>query len=76
MSNVSSFPVLIVDDETQYLQSAAVVLRVAGFEVVTISDPQTVIEAVKNRPFGAVLLDILMPLLVSLVSVSRFRRSS
>ena len=78
MSNVSSFPVLIVDDETQYLQSAAVVLRVAGFEVVTISDPQTVIEAVKNRPFGAVLLDILMPgirgdeLLVSLVSVSPF----
>jgi DNA-binding NtrC family response regulator len=78
MSNVSSFPVLIVDDETQYLQSAAVVLRVAGFDVATISDPKMLIESVKSRAFGAILLDILMPgirgdeLLDSLVSVAPF----
>ena len=76
MPSISSFPVLIVDDEKQYLQSAAVALRVAGFEVMTISDPLAVVESVKNRPFGAVLLDILMPgirgdeLLGHIISVS------
>jgi two-component system nitrogen regulation response regulator GlnG len=76
MSNISNFPVLIVDDEPQYLQGAAVALRVAGFEVTTISDPLAAIETVKSRPFGAILLDILMPgmrgdeLLDSLISLS------
>jgi DNA-binding NtrC family response regulator len=76
MANVSNIPVLIVDDETQYLQSAAVVLRVAGFDVVTTTDPLSVVELVKTRTFGVILLDILMPgmrgdeLLDALTSVS------
>jgi DNA-binding NtrC family response regulator len=61
MPNISNFPVLIIDDEAQYLQGAAVVLRVAGFEVTTTSDPLQVLDIVRNRSFGAILLDILMP---------------
>lgn len=61
MPNVSNFPVLIIDDELQYLQSAAVVLRVAGFDVVTVSEPGKVIEILENRQFGVILLDFLMP---------------
>lgn len=61
MPNISSFPILIIDDETQYLQSAAITLRVAGFEVTTISDPNRVLDLLKEKVYGVILLDILMP---------------
>jgi DNA-binding NtrC family response regulator len=61
METESNFPVLIIDDEPQYLQSAAVSLRVAGYNVITLQDPGLAIETVKNRIFGAILIDILMP---------------
>jgi two-component system, NtrC family, nitrogen regulation response regulator GlnG len=61
MATVSNFPVLIIDDEAQYLQSAAVALRLAGYDVDTLQDPKSALETVKNRLFGAILLDILMP---------------
>jgi two-component system nitrogen regulation response regulator GlnG len=61
MPNVSNFPVLIIDDELQYLQSAAVVLRVSGFDVVTVSEPGKIAEVLGSRLFGVILLDFLMP---------------
>jgi DNA-binding NtrC family response regulator len=76
MPTISNFPVLIIDDEAQYLQSAAIALRVAGYEAVTLSDPKSALDIVKNRLFGAILLDILMPgfrgdaLIDSLISAS------
>lgn len=61
MPNISNFPVLIIDDEKNYLQSAAVALRVAGFEVATQSDQAKSIDMIKSKFYGAILLDILMP---------------
>ncbi len=61
MPNVSNYSVLIIDDEPQYLQSAAVVLRVSGYDVITVSEPGKVAELLENHQFGVILLDFLMP---------------
>lgn len=61
MPLISNFPVMIIDDETQYLQSAAVNLRFAGFEVTAISDQSQIFDLLRSRSFGAIILDILMP---------------
>jgi DNA-binding NtrC family response regulator len=61
MGQVSNYPVLLIDDETQYLQSAAVALRVAGLEVATLADPRQACQLLSERQFGVILLDILMP---------------
>jgi DNA-binding NtrC family response regulator len=61
MARASSYPVLLVDDEVNFLQSAAITLRLAGFDVSAISNPGEVVSLVTGREFGAVMLDILMP---------------
>jgi DNA-binding NtrC family response regulator len=61
MARASSYPVLLVDDEVQFLQSAAITLRLAGFDVSITSNPEEVIALITGREFGAVMLDILMP---------------
>ncbi len=52
---------MIIDDETQYLQSASVNLRFAGFEVTAVSDQSQIFDLLRSRSFGAIILDILMP---------------
>jgi two-component system nitrogen regulation response regulator GlnG len=61
MARASLYPVLIVDDEVQFLQSAAITLRVAGFDVTTCSSGNEALTIIAERQFGAVVLDILMP---------------
>jgi two-component system nitrogen regulation response regulator GlnG len=61
MARASAYPVLLVDDEVQFLQSAAITLRVAGFDVTTCSNGAEALDAIAGRQFGAVVLDILMP---------------
>ena len=61
MARASTYPVLLVDDEVQFLQSAAITLRVAGFDVTTCANSKEVLDIVAGRQFGAVVLDVLMP---------------
>ncbi|MCU0609797.1 MAG: sigma-54 dependent transcriptional regulator [Chitinispirillaceae bacterium] len=61
MARTSSYPVLLVDDEVRFLQSAAITLRLAGFDVTTCSDSRTVPAMLDEKQYGAVMLDILMP---------------
>jgi DNA-binding NtrC family response regulator len=61
MARTSLYPVLLVDDEVQFLQSAAITLRVAGFDVTTCSRGSEALTIIAGRQFGVVVLDILMP---------------
>lgn len=60
MNDVS--PILVVDDEEEFLRSASFALRSSGFtDVETVSDAASVLERVAAGTYGAVLLDLMMP---------------
>ncbi len=55
-------PVLLVDDETQFLASAVFILKGAGINnVVTCSDSRRVMPILEVQKFSVVLLDLFMP---------------
>jgi DNA-binding NtrC family response regulator len=55
-------PLLLVDDETQFLVSAAFILKGAGIDnVVTCSDSRRVMALLRGQVFSAVLLDLSLP---------------
>jgi DNA-binding NtrC family response regulator len=76
MARASSYPVLLVDDEVQFLQSAAITLRLAGFDVTATANSREVASLVTDRDFGAVMLDILMPGLSGTDLLPLIKRSS
>ena len=52
---------LIVDDETDFLNAIARRLQMRGFDVTTASDGHTAIEIARNHRFDLALLDLKMP---------------
>ena len=55
-------PLLLVDDETQFLASAAFILKGAGIDnVVTCSDSRRVMPLLREQAFSGVLLDLSLP---------------
>ena len=57
-----STSILVVDDETAFLDSVVRMLRLEGYEDITpVSDPTTVQELLQERTFDAAFLDITMP---------------
>ncbi len=60
--NLRHQPVLLVDDETQLLKSASLLLRSDGFKkVLTLDNSQEVIPLLAKQRVGAVVLDLNMP---------------
>ena len=73
--------ILLVDDEKEFLFSAGLALRQAGYDVLIEESPikaiGTVIDAVRRRkPFDLMVTDLRMPVLsgVEMVEVLRERR--
>ena len=59
---VGGFPVLMVDDDPQFLLSSGVALRTAGISpVATIEDSRQVIPFLEGREAAAVVIDLTMP---------------
>ena len=59
---VGGFPVLVVDDDPQFLVSSAMALRTAGISpVATIEDSRQVIPFLEGREAAAVVIDLTMP---------------
>jgi DNA-binding NtrC family response regulator len=55
-------PVLLVDDEEQFLKSASFALRSSGIKnILTCEDSRKVLSMLLKQPCSAILLDILMP---------------
>jgi CheY-like chemotaxis protein len=55
--------VLVVDDDSALRETAAEVLRLAGFNVATASNGAEALNALEERPAGVILLDLRMPVL-------------
>ena len=53
--------ILVVDDESDILESVKMLLETSEYSVDTINDGKKVIERLKKEDFDLVLLDILMP---------------
>lgn len=53
--------VLVVDDDVEFLELAALVLRQDGMWVRTMSDPAGILEVMEETPPDVVLLDLIMP---------------
>lgn len=59
---LNPLPILLVDDESQILHSASLVLRGAGHaEVLTLDDSRAVLPLLAERPVGVIVLDLTMP---------------
>lgn len=52
---------LLVDDEVEFLNSTARVLRRRGFEVTTVQNPAVGLKLLEHESFDVVVLDIKMP---------------
>ena len=59
--SIPSLPILLVDDEVDFLKSASITLRVAGFNVVTCPQSEEALSLMAQQRFAVVVLDILMP---------------
>jgi DNA-binding NtrC family response regulator len=56
------FPILLVDDDSQFLLSSGVTLRAAGVSpVVTVEDSRQVMPFLEGRGAAAVVIDLTMP---------------
>jgi DNA-binding NtrC family response regulator len=61
-TDVSSLPVVLVDDEPQVLRSASIVLRTSGVpNVMTLEDSRAVMALLAKTEVGVLVLDLTMP---------------
>ena len=64
MTTYPVYPILLVDDEEQFLRSAKLTLKSAGFNnIQTCSDSREVQGMLKSEEFSLVALDMRMPFL-------------
>src|SRR5688572_19437037 len=53
--------ILIADDDQQGREAYAMILRVAGYQVVTAGEGDAALRVLRERPVDLVLLDLVMP---------------
>jgi len=53
--------ILIIDDDEAVRRTAQIILEANAFEVVAVADGKTGINAVKERSFDVVIVDLFMP---------------
>lgn len=58
---MAKMKILLVDDELEFLELAAIRLNSWGYEVVTASNGKEALEAVKEKKADMIILDYLMP---------------
>jgi DNA-binding response OmpR family regulator len=53
--------ILLVDDETEFVENLAERLRLRGFTVCIAPDGARALERIRAEPFNGVVLDVMMP---------------
>src|SRR4029450_5005192 len=72
LNDVSTLPVLLVDDEPQLLHSVSVVLRSSGMtQILTQSDSREALPMLAAHEVGVLVLDLTMPHLPGSVLLER-----
>src|SRR5512139_1454283 len=73
-SSPREFPILLVDDDPQFLLSSGVTLRAAGVpHVATVEDSRQVVPFLEGREAAAVVIDLTMPHLSGLELLSKLK---
>jgi len=71
---VTPVKVLVVDDDKAICEYMETFLTRDGFEVKTLSDPETAPEEVKNGGYHLVVLDLMMPGMDGVEALTRIRK--
>lgn len=58
VSNVVPARVLVADDQPDVIQALRLLLKAHGYEVVTVTSPDAVLDAVRSDPFDLLLIDL------------------
>ncbi len=66
--------ILIVDDDQDICEYMETMLEANGYEVDTISDPTTVIEAIRANEYHVLVIDLMMPELGGIELIQQIRR--
>ena len=62
MSKYPNNPILLVDDEDQFLQSGSFALRTSGISnVIKCNDSRNVLDLIREKTFSVIVLDLMMP---------------
>jgi len=65
--------VLVVDDNEEFCQSIANILKLKGYKVVSVYDGFKALELVKKDVFDLALMDVRMPAMDGVETFKRFR---
>ena len=68
--------ILMVDDETDFLEPVAFWLKSKGYEVMTLTNGEEAVELVKRAPPDVIFLDINMPGIDGIETLRRIRALS
>ena len=66
--------ILIVDDDQDICEYMETMLEANGYEVDTISDPTTVVEAIRANEYHVLVIDLMMPELGGIELIQQIRR--
>jgi two-component system, OmpR family, response regulator len=66
--------ILIVDDDQDICQYMETMLEASGYEVRTISDPTTVVDAVRSSDYHILVIDLMMPQLGGIELIQQIRK--
>ena len=66
--------ILIVDDDQDICQYMETMLEASGYEVQTISDPTTVVDAVRSSDYHILVIDLMMPQLGGIELIQQIRK--
>ena len=66
--------ILIIDDDEAVRSATKIVLDENGFDVVTAADGKSGINAVKDRQFDAIIVDLFMPGMDGLATTKAIRK--
>ena len=70
---MSDSKVLLVDDETKFVETLALRLETRGFKVVIAETGEMAVEKAQEEPFDAILLDLAMPGMDGIEALKRLR---
>jgi CheY-like chemotaxis protein len=71
----SDWPALVVDDSPEIRACIQTILEDEGYEVMTAPDGATALELARHRPPGAILLDLMMPVMDGIAFMQAYRQT-
>ena len=71
---MNAWQVLLIDDEEEFVTTLAERLQLRGLRPVTTTDGETGLNLILNSSFDAVILDLMMPGLSGLETLTRIKK--